>query len=346
MKRLLAIPMALALAACPPPEDRVYSASSPEAMERARGELQPIFDRYDYDGVIQVSGGRLDGARVGAMRVWPWASITKQVVATIVMQEVEADRLSLDAPVSDYLADWPDTRTIAPTLRQLLRHQSGLYDPESDPTFDVRSALPIDPLLCVERRTGAPGGAFAYNNCDTLLVGKVLEATTRHSMGQLFHERIAAPLGLASSGFVTAQAPLARSRDDDLRAEEIAFYGAAGGLAGTPSDLIAFSRGLLEGRLLGEAARAEMWRGDPELGYTALGQWDATLPLEGCEEPVRIIERRGAIPGYQARNYILPDKDVILVAFIGRSEARYPFGEPWSREGLGYDLLSAAACGE
>ena len=346
MKRLLLVPFALALTACPPPEDHVYSASSAAAWERTRQDLQPVLDRYTFDGAVMIAGGRLDGATSGRGRTWPWASITKQVVATIVMQEVEAGRLALDTPVSDYLADWPSGGPVAPTLRQLLQHQSGLYDPEADPAVDVRAALPIDPMTCVSRRTAVPGGEFAYNNCDTLLVGRVLERTTRHTIGELYRERIAVPLGLESSGFVTADTPLAPSRDGSLDAAEVAHYGAAGGLAGTPADLVMFSRGLMEGKLLGEAAREEMWRGNPQLGYSALGQWETTLPVEGGDAPVRIIERRGAIPGYQARNYIMPDKDVVVVAFIGRSEANYPFGEAWSREGLSYELLSAAACGE
>ncbi|WP_343345149.1 serine hydrolase [Sphingomicrobium sp. XHP0239] len=344
MKKFLLVPMALALTACPPPEGHVYSASSPEASERARADLQPVLDRHGFDGDLRVSGGRLDGARVGRMRVWPWASVTKQIVAVMVMQEVEAGRLDLDTPVSDYV-DWPESSEdfVPPTLRQLLKHQSGLLDQE--PRFGQPDAVPPEDYEC-SRQIDAAGGAFVYNNCDTIIAASVLEALTRHSIGELFHERIAAPLGLASSGFATAETPLADSRDGSLTPHDVSLYGAAGGLAGTPEGLVVVSRALLDGRLLGEAARAEMWRGDPELGYTALGQWDVTLPLDGCDAPVRIIERRGAVPGYQARNFILPDLGIVVVAFIGRSEENYSFGEPWSGEGLSYDLLSAAACGD
>ena len=38
-------------------------------------------------------------------QVWRWASVTKQITATIAMQEAAAGRLDLDAPIIRYLPD-------------------------------------------------------------------------------------------------------------------------------------------------------------------------------------------------------------------------------------------------
>jgi D-alanyl-D-alanine carboxypeptidase len=64
--------------------------------------------------------------------------------------------------------------------------------------------------------------------------------------------------------------------------------------------------------------------------------------LKGCPTPVRIIERRGAIGGVQVRNFILPDADVVVIAFTNRDD--FDFGEIWQGKGFAFDLLSAAAC--
>ena len=99
---------------------------------------------------------------------------------------------------------------------------------------------------------------------------------------------------------------------------------------------------LMRGDLLGEEALTEMWDGDPALGFMALGQWVFTVPLKGCEDPVRIVERRGDIGAVQVRNFILPDNDIAVAAF---SQAKpFEFGEVWMGQGFSYDLLSAAAC--
>lgn len=318
-------------------------AESSQLSSPAETDLLQVLQRHDFDGAIAVSGGRFDGASYRSEEVWPWASVTKQIMAVLVMQEVEAGTIDLDKPVSTYLASWPLDQFDAPSLRQLLRHQSGLYDPEDDDGFVWENARPLDPRICVERRNRAPGGSFNYSNCDTLWVGRVLEEVTGTDLPGLFRERIAEPLGMEQAGFAGPELKLARSADG-TSALEISFYGASGGLVGTPADLLKFDQALINGTLLSDAARAEMWRGDPTLGYTALGQWDVAVPLAGCEGTVRVIERRGAIQGYQARNFIFPDLDIAMVVFIGRSEADFPFGEPWSGNGLSYDLLSATAC--
>ena len=345
MRHFVIAAMAVALMGCPAPDGHVYSASSPDASVKASTVLQPVLDEFGFDGAIRISGGALDSVASDRGYAWPWASITKQVIATLVMQEVETGRLDLDRPVSSYLAGWPQDGLPAPTLRQLLQHQSGLYDPEDDPAFQWEGALPLDPMMCAARRTKAPGGAFDYTNCDTLIVGLVLESRIGVSLADLFQSRIAAPAGMRHSRFVTVDTRLAASRDG-IPASLIAHYGAAGGLSGPLEDILRFDRALLSGKLLGYEAREEMWRGNPSLGYSALGQWETVLPLKNCEELVRVIERRGAIKGYQARNFIIPQKGISIAMAIARSEDDYAFGEPWSGEGLSFGVLSAAVCAQ
>ncbi len=65
--------------------------------------------------------------------------------------------------------------------------------------------------------------------------------------------------------------------------------------------------------------------------------------LQGCADPVRIIERRGATQGVQVRNVLLPDRGLIVMLFTNRADLE--FGEVWQGRGLMYEALSAAACG-
>jgi CubicO group peptidase (beta-lactamase class C family) len=46
------------------------------------------------------------GLDVGAATPWQWASVTKQFVAVLVMQDVEAGRLALDDTLADHLPDF------------------------------------------------------------------------------------------------------------------------------------------------------------------------------------------------------------------------------------------------
>lgn len=290
------------------------------------------------------------GAPVPADAVWRWASVTKQVVATLVMQEVAAGRIALDAPLTRYLPGFrgPTGGTI--TVRQLLRHQSGLPDPSDEaaaPGFYTAAYKGSrDPLTgyCAGKPREAPGGAWRYNNCDYMVAGALLQAVTGKSWDRLVQERIAGPLKLRS---VRATRPLSATvagyEDGEPEApQELSAYGASAGLSGTIDDLWRIDRALLSGRLLPAAARAEMWDGRPELGFIALGQWVFSVPLKGCPAPVRIVERRGAIAGVEVRNFLLPDSYRVVIAFTNR--AGYDFGEVWQGKGFSHDLLAAAAC--
>jgi CubicO group peptidase (beta-lactamase class C family) len=91
----------------------------------------------DASGEVRAAAfGMADRAANVANRVgqrWLWASVTKQVTATLVMQEVGNGRMALDAPIGRYLLDFGGDRAI--TVRELLQHRSGLPNP-SDTTAD------------------------------------------------------------------------------------------------------------------------------------------------------------------------------------------------------------------
>ena len=286
--------------------------------------------------------------------LWRWASVTKQVVATLIMQEVAKGTVDLDKPVALYLPTFKSPNAAKITVRQLLRHQSGLPSPDDTtagkdgvPTYyaKVDKALQ-NPLTgyCAGPVKGEPGGNWSYNNCDYIVAGVLLEAITKTPWQRLVSERIAKPLGLKSLAAFPAIAATVKGKVGGKPETRYKFetFSAAAGLYGTAADLLKFDRALMTGKLLTEKARAEMWDGQPNLGFIALGQWSFGAELKGCAMPVRIIERRGAIGGVQVRNFILPDSDVAIVAFANRDD--FEFGEIWQGKGFSYDLLSAAAC--
>ena len=290
----------------------------------------------------------------GAPKLWRWASVTKQIIATLIMQEVAKGTIDLDKPVGTYLTSFKSANASRITVRQLLRHQTGLPNPDDStagnnrvPAYyakvDKRLQNPLTGY-CAGPVKGEPGGNWTYNNCDYIVAGALLEAVTKTPWQQLVKSRIAIPLGLTSLSAFPTTKPTVKGFERG-RTEvryRIETFGASASLYGTVDDLWKFDRALMTGKLLPEAQRAEMWDGQPNLGFIALGQWSFGAELKGCASPVRIIERRGAIGGVQVRNFILPDADVVVVAFTERDD--FDFGEIWQGKGFSFDLLSAAAC--
>ena len=341
------------LALSPAPAFATDKAKAIKAVVRASGItgggeiVVSRFDKFLYRG-------RWGMAVAAASGKWRWASVTKQVIATLVMQEVVAGRIDLDRPVATYLPGFKSANARLVSVRQLLRHQSGLPNP--DDTAASPGAIPAydtpgyrgsrDPLTgyCAGPVKRPPGGGWEYNDCDYVVAGALLEAVTGQSWQTLVRTRITAPHGMATVGaFPTARAVITGTIGGrpDL-GYDLGAFGAAAGLYGTAKDLWRFDRALMKGEFVPAAALAELWDGRPTLGAIALGQWAFTAPLQGCPYPVRIVERRGQIGGVQVRNFILPEWNVVVIVFASRAEQE--FGEVWQGKGFSHDLLAAAVC--
>ena len=353
MRRLVALALFLA-APLFAQEDR----AAVDAATRARVDAAILASGFAGVYAVSAGGHRVAGGAIGEAApgnpftyeaIFPWASVTKQVIATLVMRQVADGRMALDAPASRYL---PELRGPArgPTVRELLQHRAGLRNPEDAPA-DAKgnpsfyTGGPTGLGWCVAGRS-TPGGNWRYNNCDYIVLGAMLERVTKRPLPQLFVERIAGPIGIDARFVVGpdetrtdanwAGGPSPGDRD------AVARYGAAGALVGTAEEMLAFDNALLSGALIPDAQRAVMWRGDPKLGFQALGQWAFDAPLKGCAGPVRLIERRGAIGAFQVRNVIAPDQGAAMVLLTNR--ATVEFGEIWQGKGVSHDLLAAALC--
>jgi CubicO group peptidase (beta-lactamase class C family) len=134
----------------------------------------------------------------------PIASASKWLTGATIMTLVEDGLIDLDEPISTYL---PDTTgpSAAITVRQLMSFTSGLeYDEKipcyNDPTTTLAACnaeiLKL-PLL------GKPGTGYRYTGTHLHVAAGVVEAVTHQTYEQVFQERIATPLGMTQTTFVS-----------------------------------------------------------------------------------------------------------------------------------------------
>lgn len=290
----------------------------------------------------------------GDAPVWPWGSVSKQVAAAIVMTAVDRAELALDDPIATRWKALPTPTIGAVTIRQLLRHTSGLANPDDTPQTDGIPAFYLrrgaaagryDAVtVCAGPAKQPPETRFEYNNCDTLVLASVLESITGRSYPRLLADRVARPLGLKSLRLARAnERPIiANAKGRAVAPINLATFGAAGALLGAPEDLVRFDQALMAHRLVSAPSTDVMWKGDPAIGYAALGAWSFSAPLAGCQGAVAMVERRGAVDGVQIRNIMAPDRGRILVVFS--DDAEFDFGEIWQGRGPSYVLASEAFC--
>jgi len=140
--------------------------------------------------------------------VYQWASVTKTVTATAIMQLREQGLIDLDAPVSDYLDYFPAQYPI--TVRHLLTHSGGLPEP-ADFLF-VNITLKGQPLPDfdsfdreyyegVSSLMFEPGSQSAYNNPDYVTLGQVVAAVSGQPYDEYALEHILNPLGMTNTDF-------------------------------------------------------------------------------------------------------------------------------------------------
>jgi D-alanyl-D-alanine carboxypeptidase len=200
-------------------------------------------------------------------------SILKPFVSVVVLQLVEAGRLSLDGRLPDVLpasvtGRFPTAADI--TVRMLLAHRSGI--PEWDLAAQNEEAArhpekvwtmrEILDLAAAQPPMFAPGTAFFYSNTNYNLLGLIIERLTGRSWRREVTRRVVRRLRLTRTSL---PAPGHRSisgahahgyleldgRMTDLTGLDPSMAGAAGGsgLVTTVGDLGRFTDALLAGRL-------------------------------------------------------------------------------------------------
>jgi CubicO group peptidase (beta-lactamase class C family) len=243
--------------------------------------------------VARKAAGRLGAESDAPMHdaaLFRLASLSKPVVSLAALMQVGEGRLALDAPAADYLpvlrqlhmkSGAPPPR--APTIRDLLRHTSGLaYEWEIRDAGLRELALKSDfagqmpyvdagaflDALAARPLATEPGGEFRYGY-STDVLGLIVAAIDGVALGEALRRRVFEPLGMTETGFEVppaAQARLATAHPADTawhgrvagygvrRADRPWMESGGGGLVTTLDDYVRFARLLANGGRLGDQA--------------------------------------------------------------------------------------------
>ena len=228
-----------------------------------------------YQGVV----GKQDVARnadMSADTIFRIASMTKPVTSVAIMVLVDAGKLKLDDPVSQYLPEFKDRPVIskfnpadatyetrpakrAITIRHLMTHTSGLGYAFTDPTIarllkDTKITEPELPLL------QDPGTKWQYS-ASTRVLGWVVEKVSGEKLDVFLQKQIFGPLKMVDTAHVVVADKVSRvvtvhSRKDGKLTEEAntpaqeSTIRGDGGLYSTANDYALFVRMLLNGGTL------------------------------------------------------------------------------------------------
>ena len=268
-----------------------------------------------------VTVGLADAAAKEPMRrenTFPIASVTKPMVATAVLQQVEAGKLTLDDTVEQWL---PKTVTKGDrmTIRQLLSHRSGVHEPESPEEFphvDPLTDREIVKVLGAKPLDFEPGTSARYSNVGYVLLGMILEKVTGASIGAVLDSRIFDLAEMDDSALAPTQWDVRGYVDGkDVTADTgLNVFQAAGGVVSTAEDVDGFFHYLWAGKLLSPDLVEQMSRplGDipPYGGEYGLGIWTATFSCGTA------LGHSGDVPGYAVKAWTLQGSKRSVVVVV------------------------------
>lgn len=285
-------------------------------------------------GMANLSNGQellaCDITRVG--------STVKTFTAATVLQLVEAGKIALDNPISDYLS----TEQLAglenaeeATVRQLLQHSSGIYNYIVNLEFQTASLNELrrvwypEDLLSYARGKAANfpvGENVDYSNTNYILLGQLIEAVTGKPFYEVFQEQLFQPLGLEYTqfaatdpvpdaiihGYIDLYSNFNLTDATDYSGWD--YFTADGGLISNSHDLAAFMEALFNDRVLQSDALADMrdWQrpaesdfGEYEVEY-GLGIFRMNTPYGEA------YMHSGDAIGYYATMFYFPDHELAV----------------------------------
>ncbi len=262
-------------------------------------------------------------------------SVTKTFVSETVLRLAESNKLGLDDTLAKYVASFPGASGI--TLRQMLSHQSGIYNYTDD--TDFQNALSRNPgrvwkpeelvaYAAAHPPDFAPGQGWAYSNTNYVLLAMIVQQVTGGPLAAALRAQAFVSAGLTETFFdkePTIHGPRAHgfdtAGDDVTDMIDMSFALGAGGVISTPTDLVKWSQALYEGRLLAAPSmqalltfRDAHWPDGMQYG---LGAMQFPARTTGAIA----LGHGGDQPGYHTWMLYFPDRRMAVAAYVNSDGA-------------------------
>lgn len=197
-------------------------------------------------------------------------SITKMFTATLIMQLIEQNKLSLNTPLATFFPEIQNADVI--TIDHLLMHRSGIVNYTDTTEFWQYFFKPQTKQQMLQRFTAfeslfKPGTKYSYSNTNYMLLGYIIENITKQSYEAVLQNNIIAKLNLKNT-------QLGSVIDTSQNQAQSFYYSqshwqikpqwhmstatAAGAIISTPHDLNIFINALMAGELVSKTSTQQM----------------------------------------------------------------------------------------
>ena len=195
-------------------------------FEGRQYQLSDYLQHQNVTGLLVLKDGQIAYEFYGAgnteRTLWTSRSVAKSVVSVLTGIAVHEGLIhSMDDPITRYVPELAHTAWDGVTLRQLIRHTSGMAwnenyaDPDSDFAKLTRCEAETAPYDCVmhlitslHRVAGIkPGEVWSYNTAGAWIVGRVLERATGMTIARYLQTRLWSRYAMEHDGVWEALVP-------------------------------------------------------------------------------------------------------------------------------------------
>jgi len=281
-------------------------------------------------------------------------STSKAVTGTLFARMVDDSLVNIDAPISTYINDLPNSDWAQLTPRQLASHTAGIVGYEEN--RDLIGAIGYMRLQHSHKDVAEglayfdntellyePGTDFHYSSFDVNLLSVVLQEAGGASFQDLMLERVLRPLGLKSplpdsphpdrAAFYHVQ----EGQAQQWREVDLSMKLASGGFMATPSDLAQLGVAWLDDDFITSKTRQQFWTPQTlsdgsvnEQNYAL--NWRVSEATENI--PFTYMHHGGVSKGSMAWLAVIPEKRMAVALTINTNV--WPFSR-WS--GVFLDLV-------
>lgn len=267
-------------------------------------------------------------------------SVVKTITSACIVKMADENKLNLDDPLHKWLDTFPFINPNI-TIRQLLHHNSGIYDVlknnQTTPALlaDKDSIWNYNDLIrkFIKQAPYQPGAIWDYSNTNYFLLGLIIEKVAQKPYYEELRNRFFQPLGLntfklpAYEGLPINIAHVWLDLNgDNITDDAHLFYtswnslnaaaGSAGGYYATPTDVSKWMRTYMRGDILSQDMMKEVKK-------------TIVAPGQGLNYGLGIMERNflnmkayghGGDLSYSASSWYFPNKDISITVLCNDSK--------------------------
>jgi len=315
---------------------------------REKAGLPSLSAAIGYDGNLQWAGAtgfaNIENKQLATTRSrYRTGSVAKPLTAVALVRLMDAGKVKLDTPISQYVPGLPETvqpltASLLASHRAGIRHYSRMpqwwmgwhenYSTQDFPNVADGLTLFVDDSLRYE-----PGTGFQYSTFGYSLLARLMEGASGQPFAQLFDETVFRPAGMTDTAVDTSAPMPGRVAFYQAQAGRFtpsypinsSYKIAGGGLVSTPSDLVRLGTALLADGFVSAEAKKMLWTPlaladgsmNPE-NYAVGWRIDTSTRLLGEKNPTQIIHHGGTQQGAAAFFMLLPEYG-ITVAVMSNS---------------------------